>query len=53
MCQLFVNGLKFQDIAQSTNTTLSTVKTYLKRIFFKKNCTSQTELMKLLIGMSL
>ena len=53
ICQLFVNGLKFQDIAQSTNTTLSTVRTYFKKIFLKTNCTSQTELMKLLIGMSL
>ncbi len=53
ICNLFVNGHKFQEIAQITNTTLSTIRTYFKWIFSKTNCTSQTELMKLLIGMSL
>ncbi|GAA5014489.1 hypothetical protein GCM10023206_24640 [Acinetobacter puyangensis] len=53
VCQLFVNGYKLQDIAEATDTTLSTVRTYFKRIFLKTHCASQTELMKLLMGMLL
>ncbi|MCH4248908.1 MAG: helix-turn-helix transcriptional regulator [Acinetobacter populi] len=53
VCQLFVNGYKLQDIAEATDTTLSTVRTYFKSIFLKTHCASQTELMKLLMGMSL
>ncbi|KAA8731178.1 helix-turn-helix transcriptional regulator [Acinetobacter qingfengensis] len=53
VCQLFANGYKFPEIAKAINITLTTVRTYFKRIFLKTNCTSQAELMKLLVSTSL
>ncbi len=50
ICMLFFQGMDLNEIAQHTQLTLSTVRTYLKQIYVKTHCTSQSELMKLLMN---
>ncbi|WP_353141559.1 helix-turn-helix transcriptional regulator [Acinetobacter pragensis] len=50
ICRLFANGLDLNEISEQANLTLSTVRTYLKQIYVKTHCSSQSELMKLLMS---
>lgn len=50
LCELLINGYKLEDIAEQCGITLSSVRTYFKNIYEKTNCTSQIELMHLLMG---
>lgn len=53
VCDLFVNGLNLEQISVSCNITLGSLRTYLKRIFAKTQTNSQTELMRLLMGVAM
>ncbi|MGE8538123.1 MAG: LuxR C-terminal-related transcriptional regulator [Acinetobacter sp.] len=50
LCELLINGYKLEDIAEQCGITLSSVRTYFKNIYEKTDCTSQIELMHLLMG---
>ncbi|WP_160241515.1 helix-turn-helix transcriptional regulator [Acinetobacter indicus] len=50
LCELLVNGYKLEEIAEHCGITLSSVRTYFKNIYEKTSCTSQIELMHLLMG---
>jgi DNA-binding CsgD family transcriptional regulator len=50
LCELLINGYKLEEIAQKCGITLSSVRTYFKNIYEKTACTSQIELMHLLMG---
>ena len=52
ICELFVNGLNLEEISKQCNITLSSVRTYFKTIYSKTNCTSQVQLMQLLLGLT-
>lgn len=52
LCGLFVNGLNLKNIASEMGLTESSIRTYLKNIFSKTQCTTQTELMHFLIDRS-
>ncbi|WP_336939218.1 helix-turn-helix transcriptional regulator [Acinetobacter modestus] len=53
VCDLFVNGLSFEQIAEQMSITYGSIRVYIKNIFSKTGCTSQTELMQLLMGVTL
>ena len=53
VCDLFVNGLSLEQIAEHMNITYGSIRVYIKNIFAKTGCTSQTELMQLLMGVTL
>lgn len=50
LCELLINGYKLEEIAAKCGITLSSVRTYFKSIYEKTDCTSQIELMHLLMG---
>ncbi|MGE8540702.1 MAG: helix-turn-helix transcriptional regulator [Acinetobacter sp.] len=50
VCMHFFQGLDLAEIAEVSHLTLSTVRTYLKQIYLKTHCSSQSELMKLLMN---
>jgi len=50
LCELLINGYKLEEIAAKCGITLSSVRTYFKNIYEKTDCTSQIELMHLLMG---
>lgn len=50
ICMLFFQGMDLNEIAEHMHLTLSTVRTYLKQIYIKTHCSSQSELMKLLMN---
>lgn len=50
VCELFVNGLSLEQIAEHMDITYGSIRVYIKNIFAKTGCTSQTELMQLLMG---
>lgn len=52
VCELFINGLNLEQIAKSMGITYSSIRVYIKNIFAKTECTSQTELMQLLMGVT-
>ena len=53
VCDLFVNGLSLEQIAEHMDITYGSIRVYIKNIFAKTGCTSQTELMQLLMGITL
>ncbi|MDH0031209.1 MULTISPECIES: helix-turn-helix transcriptional regulator [unclassified Acinetobacter] len=53
VCDLFVNGLSLEQIAEHMDITYGSIRVYIKNIFAKTGCTSQTELMQLLMGVTL
>ncbi|KAA8731179.1 helix-turn-helix transcriptional regulator [Acinetobacter qingfengensis] len=53
VCELFVNGLNLEQIAQHMQITYGTIRIYMKNIFAKTGCASQAELMQLLMGLTL
>jgi DNA-binding NarL/FixJ family response regulator len=53
ICQLFVDGYNLEAIAEECTLTLSSVRTYMKYIFAKTECSTQVELFRLLVGLSL
>lgn len=53
VCDLFVNGLSLEQIAEHMDITYGSIRVYIKNIFSKMGCTSQTELMQLLMGITL
>lgn len=53
MCELFLNGYNLEQIAEYCEISLQTVRTYLKNIFSKTHCSSQTELLRLLTGLTI
>ncbi|MCZ3010203.1 LuxR C-terminal-related transcriptional regulator [Acinetobacter baumannii] len=52
LCDLFVNGMNLKQIEQQMELTRSSIRTYLRNVFTKTQCSSQAELMHLLIGLS-
>lgn len=50
ICMHFFQGLDLSEIAEVSHLTISTVRTYLKQIYLKTHCSSQSELMKLLMN---
>ncbi|WP_104500236.1 helix-turn-helix domain-containing protein [Acinetobacter indicus] len=50
LCEVLINGYKLEEIAEHCKLTLSSVRTYFKNIYEKTGCTSQIELMHLLMG---
>lgn len=53
ICELFINGYNLEAIAEECTLTLSSVRTYMKYIFAKTECTTQVELFRLLVDLSL
>ncbi len=53
VCNLFLNGLGLEQIAEHMDITYGSIRVYIKNIFAKMGCTSQTELMQLLMGITL
>lgn len=53
VCDLFINGLSLEQIAEHMNITYGSIRVYIKNIFAKTECSSQTELMHLLMGVTL
>lgn len=53
VCDLFVNGMSLEQIAEHMNITYGSVRMYIKHIFAKTACSSQAELMQLLMGVTL
>lgn len=53
VCNLFVNGMDLEQIGNHMKITYGTVRMYIKNIFAKTACSSQTELMQLLMGLTL
>lgn len=53
ICELFVNGYNLEAIAKECTLTLSSVRTYMKYIFAKTQCSTQVELFRLLVDLSL
>lgn len=53
ICTSFINQHKLEDIAQECSITLSSLRTYLKRIFAKTQTNSQAELVRLLMRFSI
>ena len=50
LCEYLVNGYSIEEIADTAKITLSTVRTYMKYIYAKTGCSSQTQLIHLLMG---
>ncbi|RLL41976.1 LuxR family transcriptional regulator [Acinetobacter cumulans] len=53
MCVRFVNGANMEDIATQCSLTISSVRTYFKNIFAKTQSTTQVELMRKLMSLSM
>lgn len=53
MCARFVNGANMEDIAAQCSLTISSVRTYFKNIFAKTQSTTQVELMRKLMSLSM
>lgn len=53
ICELFVNGINLEKIAENCSLTLSSVRTYVKNIYAKMQCNSQAELLHKLMGMTI
>lgn len=53
ICELFLNGLNLEKIAEHCHLTMSSVRTYLKTIFSKMQCNSQMELLHKLMNMTI
>ncbi|GAA5014485.1 hypothetical protein GCM10023206_24630 [Acinetobacter puyangensis] len=53
VCELFIHGLSLEQIAEQMNITYGSVRIYIKNIFAKTKCNSQTELMQLLMNVTL
>lgn len=53
ICEFFVNGYNLEAIAKECTLTLSSVRTYMKYIFAKTQCSTQVELFRLLVDLSL
>ena len=53
LCEYFVNGQSFEEIALHTALSLSSIRTYFKNIYAKLNCTSQAQLLHVLMGLTL
>ncbi|MCH4248909.1 MAG: helix-turn-helix transcriptional regulator [Acinetobacter populi] len=53
VCELFIHGLGLEEIAQQMNITYGSIRMYIKNIFAKTKCNSQTELMQLLMTVTL
>ena len=53
VCDLFVNGLSLEQISEQMDITYGSIRVYIKNIFAKTGCSSQTELMQLLMGVTL
>lgn len=53
VCELFINGLSLEQIAKKLELTYGSVRIYIKNIFSKTGCSSQTELMQLLLNLTL
>jgi len=53
ICELFLNGCDLEGITQFCNITMNSLRTYLKTIFSKTKCTSQVELLRLLMSLTL
>lgn len=53
VCDLFINGMNLEQIAEHMSITYGSVRIYLKNIFAKTACNSQAELMQLLMGVTL
>ncbi|WP_335953202.1 helix-turn-helix transcriptional regulator [Acinetobacter higginsii] len=53
ICELFINGRSLEEISEELKITLSSLRTYFKYIYEKTNCSSQTELMYLLMNITL
>ena len=53
LCEYFVNGQSFEEIATHTTLSLSSIRTYFKNIYAKLNCTSQAQLLHVLTGLTL
>ncbi|WP_347460735.1 LuxR C-terminal-related transcriptional regulator [Acinetobacter sp. ANC 7454] len=53
ICELFLNGYDLESISQYCKITMSSLRTYLKTIYSKTKCTSQVELLRLLMGLTL
>lgn len=49
-CELFVNGMNLEQVAEQMGLTRSSIRTYLRNIFAKTPCNSQVELMQLLMS---
>lgn len=50
LCDLFVNGMNLEQVAEQMGLTRSSIRTYLRNIFAKTPCNSQVELMQLLMS---
>ncbi len=50
LCDLFVNGMNLEQVAEQMGLTRSSIRTYLRNIFTKTPCNSQVELMQLLMS---
>lgn len=53
VCELFINGYDLKEIAQQCHVTYETIRFYFKNIYEKTECSSQHELMRLLMGVTL
>lgn len=52
LCEVLINGYKFEEIAEHCKLTLNSVRTYFKNIYEKTQCNSQAELIHLLMGIT-
>lgn len=52
ICELFINGFNLEEIAKSLGISMHSLRTYFKYIYEKTNCSSQIELMHLLMEMT-
>ncbi|MDH0031208.1 MULTISPECIES: helix-turn-helix transcriptional regulator [unclassified Acinetobacter] len=50
LCDLFVMGINLEQVAEQMGLTRSSIRTYLRNIFAKTPCSSQVELMQLLMS---
>ena len=50
LCDLFVMGMNLEQVAEQMGLTRSSIRTYLRNIFAKTPCSSQVELMQLLMS---
>lgn len=53
LCTLFLNGLNLEEISAHCGISLQSARTYLKHIFSKTACSSQVELMRLLMSLTI
>lgn len=52
LCELFLNGMDFEEIAEHLEISLQSVRTYFKSIFAKTHCDGQVSLLRLLMGLT-